>query len=230
MSALRFSGRVRVRVTLTHDRAGRDVYRCALTAFERTAGEGAIVARTIVHVHPPAFLETAIDAPEAFDDTARAALAFADADGHDRAFAWGEACAYASDMSDRHVGRSPASAFPRPEGRKVSILSIDAWRQPEGWTWNMWHKIGTCDVAIASLPPRRVLAFLRSEGVLGDGSRGRVRTRDDGYNVVIEARGTGEPLYAIAYGEADDIGIEDPEASSVNAPASVNVNAPEVQS
>lgn len=73
---------------------------------------------------------------------------------------------------------------------EVSILLIDAWRYDGGWTWNQWHKIGSCDVTICDLKPRALLAWLRSEGYLGEGSKGRVAIEDDQYNVVIVDKST----------------------------------------
>lgn len=83
---------------------------------------------------------------------------------------------------------------------RAHVLSIDAWRGPEGWTWNSWHKRGTVPVAWCDLSPRALLRNLRAFGL--DLPPGAVCVEDDGYNVEIQARGTREPLYAIAYGEA----------------------------
>lgn len=89
-------------------------------------------------------------------------------------------------------------------GTTVSILSIDAWRNPDGWDWNMWHKVGSVDLAtLATLKtPRQILAYMRREGFLASTSGGHVAVDDDQYNLVIVNRRTREPLFAIAYGEA----------------------------
>lgn len=69
----------------------------------------------------------------------------------------------------------------------MNVLSIDAWRQCEGgWTWNNWHLVGTAPDDWAHLPARALLRKLR----------------DEGYNIVVNLRATGEPLLALAYGEA----------------------------
>ena len=83
----------------------------------------------------------------------------------------------------------------------MNILSIEAWREPEGgWTWNNWHIVGTAPSVWAHLPARALLRKLRGEGyTLPAGS---VYIEDDGYNRVICMRATGEPLLALAYGEA----------------------------
>ena len=89
-------------------------------------------------------------------------------------------------------------------GTKMKILSIDAWREPEGgWTWNAWYRVGAVPVtefeAIAG-SPRKLFRWLRDTGMLSDASKGRVACEDDGYNVVIVNKSTREPLYAIEYG------------------------------
>ena len=86
----------------------------------------------------------------------------------------------------------------------VSLLSIDAWRESGGgWTWNNWYCIAQVPLTVADMKPRALLQYLRERGTLSQYSRGRVAVEDDGYNIVILAKGTREPLYAIAYGEAD---------------------------
>ena len=82
----------------------------------------------------------------------------------------------------------------------AQLLSVEAWREPEGWTWNNWHKRGMVPLAWCDLKPRALLRNLRAHGL--DLPPGAVCVEDDGYNVEIQARGTREPLYAIAYGEA----------------------------
>ena len=83
----------------------------------------------------------------------------------------------------------------------MNILSIDAWRQPDGWQWNNWHKVGTFSEPAELLDnPRRLLRYMRKQGYLSAKSAGRVAIEDDQYNVVIVAKGTREPLFAIEYG------------------------------
>lgn len=211
VSAFRYSGAIRIRVTYKDPKPAhvfRDgtprhpngYYVCTLREFETAKeGFGTVKARKIVIVGAPAFLPRgqAVDSPEAFDSAARAALAFA----YDDDSSWGDHAA--SDDSGYHLGRNPEDAWPQEKGPEVSILSIDAWNSPEGWTWNNWHKVGSVDVSICNRSHRAILAFMRREGYLGAGSIGRVAIEDDQYNVVIVAKGTREPLFAIAYGEAE---------------------------
>lgn len=81
-----------------------------------------------------------------------------------------------------------------------NVLSVEAWREGSGWTWNNWFRVGSAPRDVLDMKPRQLLAWARAEGYLTDASRGRVAVRDDGYNLVIIARGTGEPLFAIEYG------------------------------
>lgn len=85
---------------------------------------------------------------------------------------------------------------------EVSILSIDAWNGPDGWTWNNWHKVGTAPIYICDLKPRALLAWMRDAGILAHDSGGLCEINDDGYNVVILERSNRMPVFAIAYGEA----------------------------
>lgn len=83
----------------------------------------------------------------------------------------------------------------------VRVLSIDAWRECDGgWTWNNWHKIGEVDAALCDATPRQLFRALRDAGYLSSDSAGRVAREDDGHNVVINDRATGEPLIALEYG------------------------------
>lgn len=89
----------------------------------------------------------------------------------------------------------------------MKILSIDAWRDCGGWTWNNWHNIGEFPNTNADLldNPRALLAWFRDNDFLSAESAGKVAIDDDGYNVVIVARDTREPLYALEYGALDTI-------------------------
>ena len=85
----------------------------------------------------------------------------------------------------------------------MDILSIDAWRQPEGgWNWNNWHRVDeiTKEDFEKLKTNRQILRDARERGLIGKQSAGKVSVEDDQYNIVICARGTGEPLYAYVYG------------------------------
>jgi hypothetical protein len=82
----------------------------------------------------------------------------------------------------------------------MKLLSIDAWRDGSGWSWNNWFHVADVPNHWASLTPRALLHRMREAGHLCNGSQGRIAIEDDGYNVVFLARGTREPLLAIEYG------------------------------
>jgi hypothetical protein len=85
----------------------------------------------------------------------------------------------------------------------MKVLSIDAWRESEGgWAWNAWYSVGSIDKAeFEKLKTNRaILRWFRDSGYLGDGSKGCVTVDDDQFNVVVCARSSGEPLFAIEYG------------------------------
>ena len=112
MSAIRYSGTIRIRITylepyLAGDKcpAGRSTrlngeYRCFLRADGYTA--------TII-VGAPAVLSHAVDSPEAFDDAARAAIAFADDEArHGRhSLTWGDIAAVDDDGTGYLIARNP---------------------------------------------------------------------------------------------------------------------------
>lgn len=84
----------------------------------------------------------------------------------------------------------------------MKVLSIDAWRYGSGWTWNALYTVGEIDKALFETlaNPRKQLKWFRDEGYLTAESAGKVAIDDDGYNIVVTARGTGQPLFAIEYG------------------------------
>lgn len=90
---------------------------------------------------------------------------------------------------------------------ELNVLSIDAWRDGDGWTWNNWFKRGTLTVrkfqklgCTTRQQTRATLAWFREQGYLSDSSKGAVTLEDDGYNITVLDRRTREPLFAIEYG------------------------------
>ena len=87
----------------------------------------------------------------------------------------------------------------------MKILSIDGWHDGWGWTWNQWWHVADIPkekFEEIGCKPRKLLNYLRNEiGILNsEATKGKVEVFDDGYNVVINWRSTGEPLYCIEYG------------------------------
>jgi len=76
------------------------------------------------------------------------------------------------------------------------LLSIDAWRNEDGWTWNNWYTIEEDIYLGYPITNRKLLAFCRRNGWLSEESKGKLIVEDDGYNIVILTKGTKEPLYA----------------------------------
>ena len=88
--------------------------------------------------------------------------------------------------------------------RTINVLSIDAWTDgDDGWTWNAWHKVGTCPLSTCDLPPDQIIAYMIAEGYLNPAASDRTEVDDDQYNMVIIDADTREPLFALEYGAAD---------------------------
>ena len=85
---------------------------------------------------------------------------------------------------------------------KCHLLSIDAWRYENGWSWNNWYTLEENIFIPEGLGNRELIRFFRENlNVLSDYSKGRVEIDDDGYNIVVCNRNTHEPLFALCYGE-----------------------------
>lgn len=85
---------------------------------------------------------------------------------------------------------------------EVTILSIDAWgNQDDGYDWNNWYKVGSVAVEICDKPHAEILQYLFEEGLITLRGMKECEIEDDQYNLVIQDKNTGEPLFAIAYGE-----------------------------
>ena len=92
---------------------------------------------------------------------------------------------------------------------KCKLLSIDAWRDPEGgWDWNNISAIeeGIFIAEDSELldSSRKLLKYFRDNlCVLSDKSKGRVfvdfgHDLMDGVLIVVHHKGTGEPLFALS--------------------------------
>lgn len=84
------------------------------------------------------------------------------------------------------------------------VLSIDARADgsEEGcWTWNNWHKIGTVDLSTLPESDADLLAWFVSKGYVNEKALTECEVEDDQFNYVLIVKDTGEPLYAIEYGE-----------------------------
>lgn len=88
------------------------------------------------------------------------------------------------------------------DNTECRILSIDAWREDQSWTWNNWFSTGqTISIDCLNWSHRKLLKYLRDDaGILSDYSKGKVSIDDDQYNLVICDKNNRRPLYAIEYG------------------------------
>lgn len=85
----------------------------------------------------------------------------------------------------------------------VNVLSIDAWADGEdGWTWNNWYRVGSVDLDDVPVSDDGKLQWFHSHGYVNARALTECEIDDDQYNYVIRVRETGEPMFAIAYGEA----------------------------
>ena len=84
------------------------------------------------------------------------------------------------------------------ESTKFKLVSIDAWRDNGGWTWNNYFTIEDGVFLGNDITARRLLKFMRQSGWLTEQSKGRVSI--DWHNEMIDPmieildKNTGEPL------------------------------------
>lgn len=79
-----------------------------------------------------------------------------------------------------------------------TVISIDAWGNAEdGYDWNAWYNVGTIEVDI-NAPEHAILQAMADAGFITKTEGGMVE--DDQHNLVIKDAQTGEPLFAIEYG------------------------------
>lgn len=82
----------------------------------------------------------------------------------------------------------------------MRILLIDACNNEDGWQWNAWYKVGE----ISKGEFERIeleggfLNLFIFNGYVDE--KYPLEIEDDGYNIVVIDKETGEPLYAIEYG------------------------------
>lgn len=87
---------------------------------------------------------------------------------------------------------------------KFKVLSIDAWREMEGWSWNNWYNVDTySEIENGELTEKNALYFF----FLSLGFKGTYKEfiklydiYDDQYNLVLIDKKDDRPIYAIEYG------------------------------
>lgn len=84
--------------------------------------------------------------------------------------------------------------------KTVQLLSVDAIRDGEGWTWNNWFKLARVPASLLDAKPRVLFRELRKLDVLSEESKGKLCIEDDQYNIVIMRKNTRQPILALEYG------------------------------
>ena len=85
----------------------------------------------------------------------------------------------------------------------MRVLSIDAWgNKNDGYEWNNWFVVGAI-----SKPEFEYLAcnkdkacWFKNNGYTTSDDMRQITIDDDGYNIVICEKKSGQPLFAIEYG------------------------------
>lgn len=87
----------------------------------------------------------------------------------------------------------------------MNILSIDAWSNADGgWFWNSWYKVGKINKKIfKSLDTHQKIKEWFAENDYIHPYYHKMEIEDDGYNIIVLDKKTGEPLFAIEYGFED---------------------------
>ena len=80
------------------------------------------------------------------------------------------------------------------------VLSIDAWGNPQdGYEWNEWFHVGTIKLDLDA-ENREIIQAMVNAGYLTAAALDVADVEDDGFNIVIIDKETGEPAFAIEYG------------------------------
>lgn len=85
----------------------------------------------------------------------------------------------------------------------VSVLSIDAWADGDGWMGNQWWKVGECNLDDLPADDAGKLRWFVEHGFASNLALSEGEVEDDGYNFVLLDKKDRRPLFAIAYGDAD---------------------------
>ena len=85
---------------------------------------------------------------------------------------------------------------------KADLVSIDAWKEDGGWTWNASYTVG-CDIIMAdsAITARNVTKMLRKMDFLTQASKGRVKVSDEWPIIEVQLKSNGRPLFALMFDE-----------------------------
>ena len=86
---------------------------------------------------------------------------------------------------------------------KADLLSIDAWKEDGGWTWNASYTVER-DIIMAdsAITARQVTKMLRKMDFLSDASKGKVRVEMGLWPLVeVQLKSDGMPICALLFNE-----------------------------
>ena len=86
---------------------------------------------------------------------------------------------------------------------KADLVSIDAWKEDGGWTWNASYTVER-DIVMAdsAITARKVTKMLRKMGFLIQASKGNVRVEMGLWPLVeVQLKSNGRPLFALMFDE-----------------------------
>lgn len=86
---------------------------------------------------------------------------------------------------------------------KADLVSIDAWKEDGGWTWNASYTVER-DIIMAdsAITARKVVKMLRKRDFLTQASKGKVRVEMGLWPLVeVQLKSNRMPLYALIFNE-----------------------------
>lgn len=115
----------------------------------------------------------------------------------------------------------------------MRVLSIDAWANPcdpdceacecengpdcegeatahnGGFSWNNWFDVGRAPRTLCGASEADQIAWFIDNGFVNEKAKAECYIDDDQYNLVIAVKATHKPLYALEYGNEEDVDNEE---------------------
>lgn len=85
----------------------------------------------------------------------------------------------------------------------MKILSIDALgNKRDGYEWNTWYTVGEIDADILKTLDtyKKIAMWMHENGYTTTADMRKINIEDDGYNIALSEKKTGQPVFAIEYG------------------------------
>ena len=83
----------------------------------------------------------------------------------------------------------------------MKILSIDAWAEEDGWSWNTWNTVG--DISKEDFEKlktdKEIAVWMEEHGFTTTSDMRKILIDDDGFNVVLCERKSKMPVFAVVY-------------------------------